>query len=256
VSVATAFPVLGVQVAAADMPGVVATVAEHVRERRPGYICASNVHSVMVAWRDPDFRRVLNEASLTVPDGVPLVWMGRLQGHPGVRRVYGPDLTVALAAESARRGWSCFFYGGAPGAAEDLAAELVRRHPALRVAGCAAPPFRALSEEEDAADVARLNGSGADIVFVGLGCPKQEIWMAAHRGGLAAPVLVGVGAAFDFLTGRKPQAPRFLMRLGLEWLFRLLSEPRRLAARYVVNNPLFVLLALRQLARQRLTRRS
>jgi N-acetylglucosaminyldiphosphoundecaprenol N-acetyl-beta-D-mannosaminyltransferase len=208
--------------------------------REHHYVCHANVHGVMEAWRDPELRRVYNRAGLTVADGMPLVWVGHWHGHRTVRRVYGPDLMLALAARAAVAGHRCYLYGGAAGVADTLAATLQRRYPGLRVVGTDAPPFRPLTTEEDEAIVQRINAARPDIVWVGLGCPLQERWMASHRDRLDAPVLIGVGAAFDFHTGRVPQAPPWLMRLGLEWLFRLFQEPRRLWRRYLLYNSLFV----------------
>ena len=237
---APSFDVLGVRIDAVDPSIALETVERWIESRTAGYVCVANVHAVMEARRDESVRRVYDHAKLTVPDGMPLVWVGRLSGHPGVRRVYGPDLTLQLCRSAARHGYRCFFYGGGPGVAEELAAEMSRRFPGLPVAGTGAPPFRTLTAEEEAEEIGRINRAGPDIVFVGLGCPKQERWMAAHRDRLAARVLVGVGAAFDFHTGRVRQAPRWMMNAGLEWLFRLGTEPRRLWYRYLVYNPLFL----------------
>jgi N-acetylglucosaminyldiphosphoundecaprenol N-acetyl-beta-D-mannosaminyltransferase len=247
--VARRYDVLGVQVDAVGPAEAVAFARQAVSDRRRTYVVVANVHSVMEARSHPPVAAAVAAADLTVPDGMPLVWMGRLQGHARVERVYGPDLTLALCDEAALRGWRCFFYGGAAGVAEALAAAMRRRHPGLLVTGTGAPPFRPLTDEEDAREVAALEAARPDLVFVGLGCPKQELWMASHRSRLEAPVLVGVGAAFDMHAGRLRQAPRFLMRIGLEWLFRLLVEPRRLWRRYAVNNPWFMILAARQLLR-------
>jgi N-acetylglucosaminyldiphosphoundecaprenol N-acetyl-beta-D-mannosaminyltransferase len=233
------YDVLGVSVTPLNPATTAALIARHVTEGRRVYVCHANVHSVMETRRDASLLPVFNEA-LTVPDGMPLVWVGRLRGRRGVGRVYGPDLTLLLCEWAAREGRACYFYGGAPGVAEELAKRLAALFPSLRVVGTESPPFRPLSPEEDEETVARLNASGADIVFLGLGCPKQERWMADHRSRLTAPALVGIGAAFDFLTGRLRQAPRWMMRVGLEWLFRLSQEPRRLWRRYLVFNTLFI----------------
>lgn len=237
---APSFDVLGVRIDAVDPSIVLDAVERWIRSGEAGYVCVANVHAVMEARRDQTLQRIYDGAKLTVPDGMPLVWLGRLFGHGDVRRVYGPDFTLQLCQSAARHGYRCFFYGGAPGVADALAAEMSRRFPGLRVAGTGAPPFRPATAEEAEEDVGRINRADPDIVFVGLGCPKQERWMAAHRDRLAARVLVGVGAAFDFHTGRVRQAPRWMMRAGLEWLFRLAKEPRRLWYRYLVYNPLFL----------------
>jgi N-acetylglucosaminyldiphosphoundecaprenol N-acetyl-beta-D-mannosaminyltransferase len=234
------FGVLGVWIDAVDPLRAQEEIESWITDRQRGYVCLSNVHSVMEARRDESLRAVFNGADLAVPDGMPLVWVGRLRGRREVRRVYGPDLTLQLCERAAGRGYRCFFYGGAPGVAEQLAHVLSRRFPGLRVVGTEAPPFRPLSREEDEEAVRRINAAAPDLVFVGLGCPKQERWMAEHRERLLAPALLGVGAAFDFHTGLVPQAPRWMMGAGLEWLFRLSQEPRRLWRRYLVYNPLFV----------------
>jgi len=182
----------------------------------------------MECQRDPELRRIYNASGMTTPDGMPLVWLSRLHGYHHVDRVYGPDLMLALCERSVKRGYRHFFYGGAEGVPEHLAARLQSRFPGLIVAGTYSPPFRPLRPEEDEQIVQLINETSPDIVWVGLGSPKQERWMAEHIDRLTAPVLIGVGAAFDFHTGRKPQAPRWMQRSGLEWLFRLLTEPRRL----------------------------
>ncbi len=191
-------------------------------------------------------KRIHNDAGLVTPDGMPLVWLGRLRRQP-IDRVYGPDLLLATCERTATKGVRHYFLGGAPGVPELLAEKLRQRFPALVVAGTCSPPFRPLSEEEDRELCARIDDAHADIVWVGFGAPKQERWMAAHRDRLAAPVLIGVGAAFDFHAGLKSQAPRFLQRSGLEWLYRLATEPRRLWKRYLINNPWFLWLTALQI---------
>jgi N-acetylglucosaminyldiphosphoundecaprenol N-acetyl-beta-D-mannosaminyltransferase len=225
------------------------------RDDRRRYVCVSTVHMVMEGHDDRAFQRLVNEADLTTPDGMPLVWGLRLLGLGQAQRVYGPDLTPHLLAEAARRGVPVGFYGGEPAVLDRLLAVARTRFPGLRVVYACAPPFRALSAEEDAAIVEAINASGARLLFVGLGCPKQERWMAAHRARVNA-VLLGVGAAFDFLAGVKPQAPRWLQERGLEWAFRLVCEPRRLWRRYAVHNPRFVALFTMQVLKQRWSRRS
>jgi N-acetylglucosaminyldiphosphoundecaprenol N-acetyl-beta-D-mannosaminyltransferase len=202
----------------------------------------------MESWRDPALRQIHNAAGLVTPDGMPLVWMAQRLGFRNVRRVYGPELMRRMTAISARHGFRNYYYGGRPGTPERLRSALLRAHPGLQVAGTFSPPFGAVSEAEDDAIVRRINATRPDIVWVGLSTPKQERWMASHIGRLNASVLVGVGAAFDFLAGDKRQAPAWMQRNGLEWLFRMASEPRRLAGRYIRNNPAFIYQALRQLA--------
>lgn len=240
--------ILGVQVSAIDLDLATDTIEGWIRASTPHYVCITGVHGIMESWRDGALRSIHNAAGLVTPDGMPLVWMSHKLGFPRVRRVYGPDLMRRMTELSARHGYRNYYYGGRPGIPERLSAELLRAHPQLRVAGGFSPPFGAVSPEEDAAIVERINAAEPDIVWVGLSTPKQERWMAAHRTRLTAPVLVGVGAAFDFLAGDKPQAPAWMQRSGLEWLFRMATEPRRLAGRYIRNNPAFIYQALRQLA--------
>ena len=245
------YTVLGLQIHSLTPAATLEVVERWIAAGRREYICLANVHAVMERLRDPSLFPVYRNAGLCLPDGLPLVWLGRRKGAPA-ERVYGPDLTLLLAARAQLMKWRVFFYGGGPGIADALGQTLQARFPGLAVAGTASPPFRALTEAEDRADVDTINRSRADIVFVGLGCPRQERWMAEHRARLSAAVLVGVGAAFDFHTGRITQAPRWMMSAGLEWLFRLGQEPRRLWRRYLVYNPLFVFhVLLQELGRRR-----
>lgn len=239
--------ILGVAVSAINMAQALTTIDGWISQRTPHYVCVTPAHGVMDCQDDPAMRRIFNASGLTTPDGMAIVWLLKLYGHAQVSRVYGPDLMLALCERSPARGYRHFFYGGAPGVAEALAAQLQARFPGMAIAGVYAPPFRALTAAEGAAVVQQINGAQADIVWVGISTPKQERWMSEHLGVLDAPVLIGVGAAFDFLSGRKQQAPRWMQRSGLEWLFRLASEPRRLWRRYA-RYPRFVALALAQLA--------
>ena len=239
--------VLGVNVHAVAMRDATDTLERWIQSGTPNYVCVTGVHGIMESCRDARLRRIHNEAGLVTPDGMPLVWLAHLHGHGNVRRVYGPDLMRVMTAVSAQRGYRNYYLGGNPGTAEKLKAVLTGDYPGLQVVGTYSPPFRPMTEDEDHALVARINASAPDIVWLGLSCPKQEHWMAAHLGRVRAPVMVGVGAAFDFLSGEKRQAPRFIQRSGLEWLFRMVSEPRRLAGRYLRNNPAFAYLIMRQL---------
>jgi len=240
--------VLGVGISAINhMDVVLETIEDWIARREPNYVCVTGVHGVMESQRDDELRRIHNASGLTTPDGMPLVWLSRLKGHRHVDRIYGPDLMLALCERSTtKNGFRHFFYGGAEGVPEQLVANLRQRFPRLQVVGIYSPPFRPLTPEEDERVVQIINQAAPDIIWVGLSTPKQERWMAVHLGHVEAPVLIGVGAAFDFLAGQKRQAPRWMQRSGLEWLFRLLTEPRRLWRRYLVNNPLFVLLVLAQ----------
>jgi N-acetylglucosaminyldiphosphoundecaprenol N-acetyl-beta-D-mannosaminyltransferase len=239
-SITNATDILGVQVSAINPEIGLAVIEGWIARRESHYICITGVHGVIESRRDPQLRAIHNAAGLVTPDGMPLVWLSKLMGHPHVSRVYGPDLMLALSERSAARGYRQFYYGGAEGVAEILSEKLRTRFPGLNVAGIFSPPFRALTSNEDQEVVEHINRSRADIVWVGISTPKQERWMAEHVGRVDAPVLIGVGAAFDFHAGLKKQAPLWMRRSGFEWLFRLLSEPRRLARRYLVNNSIFL----------------
>jgi N-acetylglucosaminyldiphosphoundecaprenol N-acetyl-beta-D-mannosaminyltransferase len=210
------------------------------------YVCVATVNNVIEAHDNPEYGAMMEAADLVTPDGMPLVWGLRLLGVPGATRVYGPDLTPAVCELAAERGVLVGFYGGTEHVLRDLTENLTRRYPGLDIAYCFSPPFRPLASEEERQAVDDVNRSGARILFVGLGTPKQEQWMAARKGDVDA-VMIGVGAAFDFLAGAKRQAPRLLQRAGLEWLYRLVHEPRRLWRRYLYRNPRFVALLLAQL---------
>ena len=231
--------VLGVRVNAATMEGVVRLIESWIAQQLPRYVCVSGMHGVMESQRDERLRRIHNSAGLVTTDGMSLVWLCKLKGNQPVERVYGPDLMLELCGRSAHRGYRHFFYGASPEVLERLVGRLQTRFPGLLVVGTFSPPFRPLTAAEDADVVARIREARPDVVWVGLSTPKQERWMADYVERLAGPVLIGVGAAFDFHAGVKRQAPRWMQRNGLEWLFRLLSEPRRLAGRYLVNIPLF-----------------
>jgi N-acetylglucosaminyldiphosphoundecaprenol N-acetyl-beta-D-mannosaminyltransferase len=226
-----------------------------VAERRPGYVCAIAVHALMVSRRDPATHDALLRASLVVPDGKPLVWALRALGEPLTDRVYGPELTARYCARCERAGHRVWLYGGeTPDALEELKAALLRRHPDLQIAGGWSPPHRPLTAEEERDVAVRIDSEGADVVWVGIGAPRQEQWMARMRPRIEAPVLAGVGAAFDFLAGRKRQAPRWMQDRGLEWAFRITQDPLRLAPRYLRYNPAFVLAFARQFAAERRSR--
>jgi N-acetylglucosaminyldiphosphoundecaprenol N-acetyl-beta-D-mannosaminyltransferase len=206
------------------------------------YVAVTGMHGVTEAQHDAGFKHVLNAADLVVPDGMPLVWLGRLRGFPLRRRVYGPELMMTFCQETASKGCRHFFFGGTPGLPERLSENLRQLIPELQIAGTFSPPFGRVTPEEDEATVAMINAASPDVVWVGLSEIKQDIWMYEHRGELNVPVLVGIGAAFDFLAGTKRQAPEWMRENGLEWLFRLLQEPRRLWRRYLVYGSEFLVL--------------
>lgn len=220
----------------------------HARESH--YVTICNVHVVVTASRDAGFRAVINASDMATPDGAPVAWMLRRQGFAGQTRISGPDLMWALCERATKENLTVYCYGSSEATLALLAQRLRAAFPSLLIT-MESPPFRALSAEEDAAAVERINASGAGLVFVGLGCPKQERWMAEHRGRINA-VMIGVGAAFDFHAGTVRRAPAWMRDNGLEWLYRLLSEPRRLWKRYLVTNTLFVLGAAKQLLKVRL----
>jgi N-acetylglucosaminyldiphosphoundecaprenol N-acetyl-beta-D-mannosaminyltransferase len=247
--------VLGQRLDATDYADATARVIDWANRGESRYVCLSNVHMVMQGWDDPNFRQIINAADLITTDGVPLVWCLRALGLPSAVRVYGPDLTLHVCAAAAQQQLAIGLYGGTAQSLKEFAALLQSRFPAIEIACSIAPPFRPLTEAEDATYTKQLAESGARILFVGIGCPKQEIWMSEHRGRLNMPML-GVGAAFDFHAGRVKQAPAWLQAIGLEWLFRLLMEPRRLWRRYAWHNPRFVLFFIEQLLRGRGRRRT
>jgi N-acetylglucosaminyldiphosphoundecaprenol N-acetyl-beta-D-mannosaminyltransferase len=245
------FNVLGVGVSAISMADALAAIERWIAEHTPNYVCITGVHGVMESQNDAELKEIHHRAGMATPDGMPLVWLARLGGRKHVQRVYGPDLMLEVAALSVRKGYRHFFYGGGEGVADLLATRMQQRFPGLLIVGTHSPPFRPLTDEEDQAVVDEINAAAPDIVWVGLSTPKQEYWMARHIGRVNASVMVGVGAAFDFHAGLKRQAPRWMQRSGLEWAFRLGTEPKRLAWRYLKNNPRFVLGVLVQgIARQ------
>jgi N-acetylglucosaminyldiphosphoundecaprenol N-acetyl-beta-D-mannosaminyltransferase len=224
--------ILGVGVSAITMPRALEQFDAWIRNGARQYVCVADVHAIMQSQWCDDFRRIHNGAGMVTPDGMPLVFLARLERGAAVDRVYGPDLLMETCAHSVSRGYRHFFFGGGPGVADALAARLKKRFPGLQVSGTHMPLFRPTTPDEDDEIVRRINAARPDFVWVGLSTPKQEYWMAKFRPRLEAPVLVGVGAAFDFHSGTKPQAPRLIQRSGFEWLFRLASEPRRLWPRY------------------------
>ena len=240
-------PILGVHVAVSSYDEAIEKCLVWARERQSRALFFAAVHMIMEAVDDPAFLSQLNSAGTVLPDGMPLVWALRALGARNARRVCGPDFTALMLAAAEGAGLPVGFYGGSQAGLEALVAAVRLRHPNLRVAYMESPPFRPLTPEEDLAVVERITSSQAVLLFVGLGCPKQEHWITEHLGRVHS-VMFAVGAAFDFIAGSKRRAPRWMQRSGLEWTFRFVTEPRRLAMRYLKHNPRFVLQFLRQLA--------
>jgi N-acetylglucosaminyldiphosphoundecaprenol N-acetyl-beta-D-mannosaminyltransferase len=234
-----AFKVLGVRVNAVQIPDVIAQMENWIADRDGcHYIAVTGMHGVTEAQYDAYFKQILNEADLVVPDGMPLVWLGRHRGHPIARRVYGPELMQTFCRETAGR-YRHYLYGGAPGVPE-LLTGILQEQFGINMAGMYSPPFRPLTPEEDQAVLDQIHAANPDVLWIGLSTPKQERWMYEHRERLRVPVVVGVGAAFDLNSGRTKQAPVWMRENGLEWSFRLITEPRRLWRRYIIYGSKFV----------------
>ena len=238
--------VLGVGVSAINMEIAVQEISRWVEAREPHYVCVTGVHGVMESQKDDALLEIHNRSGLTTPDGMPMVWAGRRAGAAHMARVYGPDLMLEICRRSVEEEWTHYFYGGKEGVPDLLASRLREQFPGLKVVGAYSPPFRELSPEESAAIVEKISEAQPDFVWVGLSTPKQERWMAAHIGSLNVPAVLGVGAAFDMNAGLLPQAPFWMQKRGLEWLYRLIKEPRRLWKRYLGNNPRFALAIMRR----------
>ena len=235
--------VLGVPISTVTMDSALATIGGWIEAGESRYVSTSDVHCVMRARQEPELMLALRAADMVVPDGKPVEWSARVRAKVPMTRVCGPDLMLRLSELSARTGWRQYYYGGAPGVADKLAQGLSERFPGLNVAGTYCPPFRPLTPQEQADDIARIADAGAQLVWIGLGCPKQDLWMRKHARNIPGAVSIGVGAAFDFHTGRIERAPEFMQKSGLEWAHRLASEPARLWRRYLVMAPQFVVLS-------------
>jgi N-acetylglucosaminyldiphosphoundecaprenol N-acetyl-beta-D-mannosaminyltransferase len=232
--------VLGVGISATNMQEAILSTDRMLQAQGRGYICVTGVHGVIEAQSDPEFRSILNSSFISTPDGMPTVWVGRLQGFSSMRRVYGPDYMIELCKLSVERGYKHFLYGGNPGVAEMLASALTRKLPGLKIVGTYTPPFRPLNAQEESDLIAQVAESQPDVLWVGLSTPKQERFMAKYQHLLDVKLMVGVGAAFDIHTGRIKDAPTWMKNSGLQWLYRITQDPRRLWRRYCVNNPKFV----------------
>lgn len=236
--------ILNVPVSTVNMPTAVETILGWIEKRASHYVCVRDVHGIMRSQEDPELAKIHEGAGLVTPDGMPLVWILRSRGYEQSSRVCGADLVAAVCEASLKTGARHYFFGGKPGVAERMSAELTRQFPGLKIAGLSTPPFRALTPNEDANVTAKIAETDPDIVWVGLSTPKQEYWMRDHVGLIAGATLIGVGAAFDFYAGDVKRAPYWMRGTGLEWLHRLLSEPRRLWRRYLVLAPKFVTRAI------------
>lgn len=238
------FPVLETGISAVTLPEAVMIIAGWIVRRERHYVNVCTADVVLQAHDDPNLAAIINASGLAMPDGMPLVWMGKRRGLP-VGRVYGPDLMLSLCECGIKHGWRHFFYGGTPKVLEDLTRRIAERLPGLQIAGAWAPPFTPLTTWEESDVEARINAVRPDVIWVGIGTPRQDFWMARFRPRIEAPAMIAVGAAFNFHAGHVRQAPRWMMRCGLEWLFRLAMEPCRLWRRYLLGIPRFVWLVFR-----------
>ncbi len=238
------FYILGTGISAIDMNDACSVAVEAISNRQKKYICVCPVSTVMECKRNEKVLKSVNSADLATPDGMAVVWIGRILGYKNIRRVYGPELMQNICDISVKKGYRNYFYGSSQDTLNKLQVGLSSKYPGLIINGSFSPPFRKLTEEEDSKIVEEINRSNSDIVWVGLGSPKQDLWMYEHREIINAPVMIGVGAAFDFMAGTKPQAPSWVRNNGFEWLFRLVTEPKRLWRRYLVDCPLFIVYIL------------
>ncbi len=238
--------ILGVNVSAINLDMAEGIVDDFVTHRKQGYVCVCPVSTIMECVKFKAYREVVNGADVVTPDGMPTVWIGRARGFKDMDRVYGPDLMQRICQTSQSKGYKHYFYGASSEALKALTQRLNRDYPHLQVCGQYSPPFRALSADEKNEIIDEIKRAEPDILWVGLGSPKQDFWMREHRSLLDVPLMIGVGAAFDFLSGNKPQAPKWVQRSGLEWLFRLCCEPRRLWRRYLLGNTVFVYLLIKE----------
>jgi len=241
---------LGVNVSRVDPVLALQQICEWVKQKQRTYVCVAPVATLVDAKRDHLYAEAVNGAGMVTPDGMPVVWLARARGCKDIARTYGPDLMLDVCNHGQDLGLRHFFYGGTEDTLQKLRQKLYNHYPRVLVVGSYAPSFRTEVWQEDGQIIDRINASAADIVWVGLGSPKQDFWMQLHRPLLNAPVIVGAGAAFDFCSGVKPQAPRLMQGCGLEWLFRLCSEPRRLWKRYLIGNSLFLVYIVKDLFRK------
>ncbi|MFH2118649.1 MAG: WecB/TagA/CpsF family glycosyltransferase, partial [Candidatus Paceibacterota bacterium] len=235
-----------VQVSAINYQSALKKIFTWIDAKQKNYVCVAAVHLVMECQKSAQLRAGVNRAGLVTPDGMPLAWLLKINGKKQTERVYGPDLMLKVCQQASQTGKTIFLLGGAKGQSRQLKTVLEKKFPKIKIVGHADTPIRPIPKQKNQQIIKQLNASRAQIVFVGLGCPLQEEWMITNLPHLKTGVAIGVGAAFDFITGKTKQAPRWLMSAGLEWLFRLLQEPQRLAYRYLVLNSLFIFLIGKQ----------
>ena len=243
--------VLGIKVNVTNLPLACQKIERWIKSGTKTYVCVAPVATIVDSQKDPQYRDIVNSAGMVTPDGMPLVWLGKLSGWKRIERTYGPDLMLRLCDLSQGKDYRHYFYGSSEQTLTRLAERLRLKFPKLNIAGSFAPDFRGVNQPESEEVLTRINQANPDILWVALGSPKQDYWMHLHRSKLKVPVMIGVGAAFDFLAGTKPQAPLWMRRCGLEWLFRLLCEPRRLWKRYLLGNAQFIYLLIKDAFRNR-----
>lgn len=237
-------PIVKSNISAVTLDESVILIENWVKSKKKKYVCICNTHSVVTASNNEKFNEVINSAGLSTPDGMPLVWALKMYGYNEQDRVDGPSLMLRLCENSVRNKFKIFLYGSTQEILDELKISLCEKYEGIEICGVYSPPFRKLTDEEDRNVVDMINGSDADLIFVSLGCPKQEYWMFDHKDNING-VMIGVGAAFDFITGKVKRPPVFFQKLGLEWLFRLVNEPKRLWKRYAYNNPVYIYKFLR-----------
>lgn len=246
--------ILGVKVNITNLSLAGETISDWIRCKQKTYVCIAPVSTIVDCQKDQQYRAIVNNAGMATPDGMPLVWLGKMRGEKIIERTYGPDLVLHLCNLSQEKGYRHYFYGSSPKTIQLLSQRLKERFPRLNIVGSFSPPVREAGSLESDDVLAQINSANPDILWVGLGSPKQDYWMCNHRSRLNVPVMIGIGAAFDFLAGTKRQAPVWMRRCGLEWLFRLLCEPRRLWRRYLLGNTQFLYLLIKDFFKNRFSR--